>query len=248
MLLSSSLFFKNTWSFSGSTEIGPNKQHNEDSIAIDNNHQFAIVCDGVGGNRCGEVASKMACTYLSNALTNKAESSKTELKQIQLKSMLKSCHKYLLEHMQLHKETQGMATTLVLAFRHKKNATIAWAGDSRAYLLRNDKLIQLSQDHSFVAEKVAQGVFTEKEAEEHSLANLITSALGGSTNSLKHIGIETIKLKKNDRLILCTDGVYGYMAQAQLMNAAKISAHALTSQAIDNDTLDNCSAICIDIS
>lgn len=238
------------WQVEASSEIGPHKRVNEDNVCHSQNPTFAIVCDGVGGNACGEIASEMACNNLSKLLSTliseQGYAASSSVKT-SLKTLLRKCHNDLLRHMEQYAETKGMATTVVLAVRQGRYAHIAWAGDSRAYLLRDTNLTQITDDHSFVTEKVAQGIFTQEEAEIHPMANLITSSLGGAANSLKHIGVKTLKLKKRDRLILMSDGVYGYMNDNELLAAARQSAQALTQQAINNDTTDNCSAVCIDI-
>lgn len=232
------------WQLSASSETGPNKNNNEDAVYCDPANRFAIVCDGVGGNPHGELAAQMACSFLSNAF-NHLDLQKTERSVI--KETLRHCHAHLLQHMDEHPQTRSMATTVVLAIQHGKQAWVAWAGDSRAYLMSKNALAQISHDHSFVNEKISQGVLTEAEAASHPMANLITSSLGGSPRSLQHIGMKTVKLKKHDRLILCTDGVYAFMSDAELLASAQLSAERITAQAIENNTSDNCSAACIEV-
>jgi len=230
------------WQYSSSSEVGPHKDNNEDYLTYSEASNFAIVCDGVGSNGFGDLAAKMSCDFLSKKLQH---TQKIDRKKIT--ELLKECHKHLVEYMQVNPETKNMATTVVLAIKQKRQTLIAWAGDSRAYLLRNGQLQQITDDHSFVNEKVAQGVFTKKEAQEHDMANLITSSLGATQHSLRHIGVEKVKLEKHDKIILCTDGVHAYINEQEFIQASLKSAQALTMQAIKNNTNDNCSAICINI-
>lgn len=232
------------WHLSASSEIGPHKNSNEDAVYCDPDNRFAIVCDGVGGNPHGDLAAQMTCAFLGDALK---QLNVQTLNQTTIKSILRQCHAHLLEHMTIETQTQGMATTTVLAIQRGKQALIAWAGDSRAYLISKNSMTQISHDHSFVNEKISQGVLTEDEAANHPMANLITSSLGGSPRSLQHIGMKTVKLKKHDRLILCTDGVYAFMSADELLASAQLSAKGITAQAIHNNTSDNCSAVSIDI-
>ena len=235
------------WHIAGSSETGPQKTINEDVTFLDQQCNFAIVCDGVGGYGNGDVAAKMATEFLA-ALLQKYDA--TTLDKNQCKLMLRQCHAHLLAHMQTNPNTKHMATTVVMAIRQHNKAMVTWVGDSRAYLLRNKTLSQLSHDHSFVNEKVDQGILTKEEAQAHSMANLITSSLGATKQSLKHICIEIIRLKKHDKIILCTDGVHGYINQQELLAASKDnndSATALTTAAINNNTADNCSAVTINI-
>lgn len=229
------------WQANAETQTGPNKAGNEDSVSI--GPKVAVLCDGVGGHGNGNVASRMACDFLLDVLSGSKEDG---LEPQLLKQHLRSCHQHLLDHMEAHPSTKGMAATVVLALQQGNHCWLAWAGDSRAYLLRKGKLTQLSHDHSFVNEKVAQGVLSQEDAEQHPMAHLITSSLGGAPNSLRHIGIQQIPLRRKDRLILCSDGVYAYMSPEQFQQAAAKSAQTLVQQAINNNTADNASAICID--
>ncbi|MCK0154932.1 protein phosphatase 2C domain-containing protein [Alcanivorax sp. S6407] len=228
------------WQANAETQTGPNKAGNEDSVSI--GPGVAILCDGVGGHGNGDIASRLACDFLLEALSGNQD---TALEAHPLKQHLRRCHQHLLNYMEEHPRTNSMATTVVLALQQGNHCWLAWVGDSRAYLLRKGKLAQLSHDHSFVNEKVAQGVLSQEDAEQHPMAHLITSSLGGTPNSPRHIGIQQIPLRRKDRLILCSDGVYAYMSPEQFQQAAAKSAQALVQQAIDNNTADNASAICI---
>ena len=232
------------WQANACSKTGPNKEINEDHTLLDEAQGLAIVCDGVGGQGNGELASKMACEFLEQSIANHPALSEPGM---ELRQILRQCHQHLLSHMKEHPDTQGMATTVVLALQNGSHTWLTWAGDSRAYLLRKGKLTALTNDHSFVNEKVAQGILSEEEAASHPMAHLITSSLGGASNSLKRIGIEKISLRRGDRLILCSDGVYGYMSHDELRLNANQGADALVRQAINNDTFDNCSAIDIAI-
>lgn len=239
-----SLFFTLKWTLSSSSEIGPNRDHNEDSIFTHNQNalKIAIVCDGVGGNNAGELASAMCCQLLSEQLIQLPSS---KLNKQSLKQLIKNVHSQIVKNGNESASTKGMATTLVAYIQKGKQHYMVWAGDSRAYLLRHQQLSQLTQDHSFVADKVAQGIFTEEEAQNHHMASMITSSIGGSEKSLRHIGIASIIPKKDDKIILISDGVYGYITPEQITSAAQESATAITQLAINANTSDNCSAIVI---
>jgi serine/threonine protein phosphatase PrpC len=239
-----SLLFPLKWTLSSSSEVGPHRDHNEDSIFThhQNTLKIAIVCDGVGGNNAGEIASALCCQLLSEQLIQLPPS---KLNKQALKQLIKNVHSQIVKHGNEAASTKGMATTLVAYIQKGNQHYIAWAGDSRAYLLRHQQLSQLTQDHSFVAEKVAQGIFTEEEAQNHHMASMITSSIGGSEKSLRHIGIANISPKKGDKIVLLSDGVYGFITPEQIKNSAQISAAATTQLAINENTSDNCSAIVI---
>ncbi|WP_300526115.1 protein phosphatase 2C domain-containing protein [Alcanivorax sp.] len=230
------------WQSAASSETGPNKPLNEDCVLLNDTVELAIVCDGVGGHGNGDLASQLACKYLGDACSQQKPRDGEQLRQL-----IRQCHQHLLDHMQRSPDTAGMATTVVLALKTGNKIWMTWAGDSRAYLLRKGNLSQLTDDHSFVNEKVTQGILSREEAEHHPMAHLITSSLGGGINSLKRIGTRNLAIKPKDRLILCTDGVHAYMSEKAFEQAASQSAQTLVQQAIDNNTGDNCSAICIDM-
>ncbi len=234
--------FHHRWLMEADSQTGPHKADNEDRVTFYPDPALTILCDGVGGNRCGEVAAGMAADYLQQALLHMGC---RDLNDSLMLRLVRQTHEHLLQHMETDPGTEGMATTLVMAVQDGRHAWVVWAGDSRAYLLRNHELQALTRDHSFVAEKVDLGLLSEEEAAAHPLANLITSSLGGGHNSLKQIGCRRVRLHKGDRLLLCSDGVYSYLSDAELIEAGQQSAHALTARAIANHTHDNCSAICI---
>lgn len=237
------MFFNKKWTITGDSQCGPNRDHNEDSIVfktVKSGYSFAVVCDGVGGNNAGEVASSMACTHLSEMLSQQKQWERNSIKNI-----IRQTHNTLISHATNNPNTEGMATTLVMAIQQGKQAIIAWAGDSRAYLLSADKTLQqISDDHSFVSEKVAQGVLSKQEAEKHPMASMITSCLGGTEKSLRHIGFKIIDFEKGQKLILMSDGIYSAVSPEEIIsNAAQ--AEDLTACAIENNTSDNCSAVVI---
>ena len=168
--------------------------------------------------------------------------------QSDLKKIIQATHNTVVKQGEGNPAQQGMATTLVAYIQVGKQGWIVWAGDSRAYLIdHNQTLTQISQDHSFVNEKVLQGVLSEEEALNHPMASMITSSVGGTSKSLRHIGIKKVSPKKGNTLILVSDGVYGFISAQQIINGAQGSAHAITELAIKADTSDNCSAIVINL-
>lgn len=233
------------WHATLSSETGPNRPHNEDCALLQQNKPtaIAIVCDGVGGNNAGEVASQLCCTIFASQLKPK------HINPQGLKQAIKSTHQKVVEQGNLYEKTRGMATTLVAYIQNKHEHWIVWVGDSRAYLLnKENQLSQISDDHSFVAEKVAQGIFTQEEAEKHPMASMITSSIGGNEKGLRHIGIKAINPNKGDKIILVSDGVYGYIDMQQATKQGAQNAQQLTQLAIDANTSDNCSAILVEIS
>jgi serine/threonine protein phosphatase PrpC len=228
------------WCIDGDSKAGPVRDHNEDCIASceDVKRSYAIVCDGVGGHNAGEVASLQATDFLKQQLAALAEVSEPTLR-----ALLQQTHNLLCDAAEQDAALCQMATTVVLAVQSGRCIYIAWVGDSRAYHLRGDQLQQLTQDHSFVAEKIAQGVLTEEEASHHPMASTITSALGGKRKGLRHRGGMKLRPRRGDSIILMSDGVFGVLSEQGIVTAAKKGASAVTSAAIECGSQDNVSAV-----
>lgn len=235
-------FRKLKWQIDADSQAGPYRAHNEDNLVwrADAERCFAIVCDGVGGHNAGEIASLRTCNLLADAL-----SSLDKAEEATLQTILRQTHLALCDAADADPALRHMATTVVLSLQCGPWAWIAWVGDSRAYWQSGSALEQVTQDHSFVAEKVAQGILTLEEARAHPMASTITSSLGGTRNGLRHLGVKKLRLRRGDRLILMTDGVYCALPNEVLALTAREGAQALTARAIENGSRDNASAIVI---
>lgn len=207
---------------------------------------IALLADGVGSHQAGEVASNFVCEQLEHWFLSCAENAADSLDSQALHSAIVKTHELLYDSAQQVPAHRGMATTLALALQRGKKALVAWVGDSRIYHCRGGRLTQLSEDHSFVEEKVRQGVLTREEARSHPMANVITSCLG-AREALPHLGIRTVELKEGDYLVLVSDGVSGVLETAQIVPLLPFGAEALVNAAIAADSRDNCSAIVIDV-
>ncbi|MDR2714626.1 MAG: Stp1/IreP family PP2C-type Ser/Thr phosphatase [Coriobacteriales bacterium] len=184
--------------FGARTDVGCVREHNEDSFIAQ--APLYAVADGMGGHAAGEVASEIAIQMLSEkapgnynpeALANAVAQANSAIQRASIKGIGKS----------------GMGTTLTAALICGSRLLIAQVGDSRAYLLRNKELHQLTSDHSYVAELVAAGKITPEEAAVHPRRSIITRALGG--DSATEPDLFTMHVKVGDRLLLCSDGLTG---------------------------------------
>lgn len=201
-------------SFTKYSDIGLVRTNNEDycGVKFSDNGVLAVVCDGVGGNNGGEVASKLACEVLFNELYVSPG--------IDYEEKLKNS--IILANSEIQKKSKdspllsGMASTIVSAFI--KNNTIFWGhvGDSRIYSLINNELVQVTNDHSLVQEMVEKGFLTKEEAENHPKKNIITRALG--THDTVKVDTGQFKIKEEDKVLifLCTDGVSNVVDDEQL--------------------------------
>lgn len=237
------------------SETGPVRDHNEDSIAFsfpenDKHNLIAVVADGMGGHNAGEVASKMACDLLIDYC----------LKNWQQKAPEKLLHKAYMEAHQTivvagnsNSEQKGMGTTATSVIIHKNVCYIGHIGDSRAYLLRNGSLMQLSKDHTLVNQMYESGEITENERDHHPMKNVILQALGTTPTIQPQILSDGWAIMDGDRLFLCSDGVYDVLSKADiedllLMKQPEFALECLSATATARNVSDNFSALLITIS
>ncbi len=201
----------------GGTHKGIKRFNNQDDFAVSKepNQCWAVVCDGVGGANGGEVASRTACELISSALRRSITPSTTQSSIGN--SIISACAGANAEIYYTQKERlalRGMGTTVVGAVVQNGLATIFWAGDSRAYLLRNQTLTQLTTDHTVVQHLVDMGKLSPKDALDHPDRNHITRALGVEREVRIEFYIHSID--QDDHILLCSDGVYNYMEPNEL--------------------------------
>lgn len=191
------------------TDIGKIRDNNQDAYYISQKEDrfLFIIADGMGGHKAGETASNMAIDIISNSLKDLLENLVIGDKEIQDKiknAIYEANNKIYIKSME-DEEFSGMGTTVTLAYVTDKNIFIGHAGDSRAYVLKNDILSQITNDHSLVEELIRNGSISKEEARHHPQRNIITRAVGTSNE------IETdliVRPKNKDEiLLLCTDGL-----------------------------------------
>lgn len=161
-----------------------------------------LVCDGVGGSEKGEVASRLVCTEVFNALVGRALFSDEDI-QAAIAKAQRSIDEYIADH---HIE-QTMATTMTLVGFEEAGAVLAHVGDSRIYHVRGSQILYRTEDHSLVNELVAQSLITEEEARNHPQKNVITKAISGTDLQLVPSVHRTADIEPGDYFFLCTDGV-----------------------------------------
>ena len=164
---------------------------------------------------------------------------------------MKKANKTIYQAAQLSQENAGMATTVVLLHLINGYAYIVNVGDSRAYICRDGRISQITEDHTYVNELVKEGSITKEQAEIHPQKNMITRALGGEEKILPDFyRLETMK---NDIIILCTDGLSGELSAEEIcgLTAASNSMSALSKNLVQkangNGGHDNITVICLKI-
>lgn len=172
-----------------------------------------FVADGMGGHLAGEVASKMALDIVSTEYFK--PSNKGSLEKI-LAHAFKEANRQIYEHADKHAECDGMGTTCTALVLLGDVLYYAHSGDSRAYLYRNDLLTRITEDHTYVQELVNKGELSPAEARKHPHRNILTSAMGTSTEFRVDTGKWPVKIEKDDRLLICTDGLHDALDEHEI--------------------------------
>ena len=192
----------------GKTDVGRVRQENQDDYRageLPGGAVWALVCDGMGGAKGGREASQGACNVIENFFQEQYAQCGAGQEEPFLKKALLYANRFVFQKAAHEEALAGMGTTAVCALVRSGNVYLCHAGDSRAYLIRDGKLTQLTHDPSYVQELVDCGTITEEEAEHHPQKNIITKALG--VDYRLEPEFTAAKLKREDRLLLCTDGL-----------------------------------------
>jgi PPM family protein phosphatase len=203
------------------------------------------IADGMGGHQRGEVASNLAVETVREMFGEDPGADAALL----LKQAFRRANERIYENGHALGEDAMMGTTLVVAATRGKYATIASIGDSRAYLIRANRVNQITQDHSLVAEQVAQGAMSAEEARESPHRNILIHALGHRAKLDSRMpSVFEITLLPEDRLLLCTDGFYDVASDEDLLQLTlgdepQEAAQTLVNTAVERGATDNVTAI-----
>ncbi len=194
------------------TDTGRKRSNNQDACAVLKKGDWLLmaVADGVGGNLCGEIASRLAIQTLQKGLEQtESLDPKTFLSQA-----ASNANQAIRNYVTQHPECKGMATTLTAALVHFPEAHLLQIGDSRAYLLREGTLRRLTEDHTLVGKMVKEGLLSKEEARTHPKRHVIINALGISPD--QRSDYFSVKLKPNDQILLCSDGLYDEISEDEI--------------------------------
>ena len=200
------------------SDTGKVREVNEDSVAVlkrPNGLLLAIVADGMGGHKAGDVASKMTVDQLSQYfLKDEAVSFLTlDSKRKWLSERIQTVNRVVFEHSLANSECKGMGTTLIAALIDDKESILCHIGDSRAYLI-NGGINQITRDHSYVNVLVDSGEITQEEAEEHPKKNWIVRALGTEAEIEREM--ISFSFAEASYLLICSDGLSNKIPKEEL--------------------------------
>ena len=224
------------------TNVGRSRSHNEDAVVAQ--PPIFAVADGLGGHEAGEVASDIAIQKLIAAAPKKPDRGA-------LDRAVRAANHAVLKAVESGKGKSGMGTTMTAAVIGEGRIVLAQVGDSRAYLLRRSRLMQVTEDHSIVAAMVRSGSLTAEQAQRHPQRNVITRALG--TEAGMPVDTYEYETLRGDRWLLCSDGLTSMVPNSRIEEilcaepTPALAAERLIQAANDAGGLDNISVVVIDI-
>lgn len=243
------------------THTGMVRSHNEDAISADGGVGLAVLADGMGGYNAGEVASGIAVALITAEMrqaipkTNLHALSQEEgdLQAVRmLKGVVTKTNTSIFESANSQPQYAGMGTTLVVALFRDNRVSVAHIGDSRLYRMRNERLDQITRDHSLLQEQIDSGMLSKEAARRSQNKNLVTRALGIEPEVEPEI--HTYDAQPGDIYLLCSDGLNDMVEDEDIeltLNAMgsnlPLAANQLVQMANDNGGRDNISVILVKI-
>jgi len=241
------------------SDIGRVRKNNEDCLQVEPALNLCVLSDGMGGEAHGEVASQLAVqtvighcrivAKLQDAPFLGERRSDLSERTNHLACAIRMANRAVFEMADSNPEQKGMGATVVAAWIDDRRLSLAHVGDSRAYLLRQGVLDQLTADHSLVAEKVRIGIMTPQEANESELQSVLTRAVGAAESV--EVDADEQVLSEGDVLLLCSDGLTRMVNDSGIANtltssaSAQAAADRLIELANEGGGVDNVSAIVV---
>lgn len=234
----------------GNSDVGRKRIANEDAYrfgTFDDGTAWAVVCDGMGGVHGGKIASSTAIDMVSQKI-RKCYNPSMSISSVEnlLLSSITTANCIVFDRGAGDSELEGMGTTIVAAIVKNGDACIAHVGDSRAYIISDGKIELITKDHSLVQEMLDMGQITQDEFANHPRKNIITRAMG--VDEKIEIEFNIAQFKKDDVLLLCTDGLSGLVNKQELLEIYNNTDFGTLSDkyieaANDNGGVDNITAV-----
>ena len=224
------------------THVGLRRDLNEDTYYGDSELGLWLVADGMGGHESGEVASALA----RDAIVREVRSGAS------LSAAIRAADTEITRASRRRNDALPMGTTIVAAHIVGTRFEVAWVGDSRVYVWRDNALAQLSQDHSYVQELIAGGTITQEQARSHPHRNVVTQALG--VTDARGLNVETMtgELRTGMQLLLCSDGLTEDVDDARIAEVLAMSdcsaqecVDTLVAAALDGGGTDNITVVLV---
>jgi serine/threonine protein phosphatase PrpC len=234
---------------SSQSDIGCLRQNNEDSFGywepeddelFRRKGRLAVVADGMGGYEGGQEASRLAVETVMSVYRDFAGDDP----QAALNEALRTAHEHIREYSFAHPELRGMGTTCTAAAIVQRALYYVHVGDTRLYRIRDGQITKVTRDHSYVGRLVEAGMISPQEAEHHPQRNILTAALGSNPELIMDSPGHPEPLLPDDVLLICSDGLWGQVSDAELLDAvenhsAEQASHKLIELARERGGPDN---------
>ena len=245
------------WTAYGRTDRGLIRRTNQDTFLVDNRHRLWAVADGMGGQQGGEVASRLVMDTLADfapTLRENVPNSSTREEDVatfRLTTMVEQAHDVVLAHAGRSPSLEGMGTTLVLA--HFLNFSeprliVVNVGDSRAYVVRNRTITQITRDHTLIEEQIREGRLSPDEASRHPDRHVLTRAMGLGPTAAYDVFVHDVI--DGDLLLLCSDGLTKMLSDERTLDTVLPHRHspphavqALIETALKQGGIDNVTVV-----
>lgn len=231
--------------FASKCDVGTQRENNEDYYYVPKEGKpdnLFMVADGMGGYNAGEVASQAVVKYVIDELC-----SKDNINIDAIRLAMKGANRKIVKMAAQESEYEGMGTTLTVALVEDGAAYIAHVGDSRAYLIHGERIIQVTKDHSFVQKLLDEGVINKEQSENHPYKNVITRAIG--VNNVLRIDSFETPFDKGDIILLCSDGLYKHIEDDEmrivLQAGIETGVEKLVELANERGGTDNITAVAV---
>lgn len=219
--------------FAAKTDVGLKRKVNEDCVYVNEATGLCAVADGMGGHSAGDVASRMVIDIIEESFSDFEPTDDESIREA-INETIQLANYAVKTSASQNPEQRGMGSTITLLFFHDTKYYIAQVGDSRAYLIRDNQIFQITEDHSLVQQELEKGLITEEEAESHVFKNIITRAVG--IKDEVEVDFYSDSTQNGDLLLLCSDGLTN-----------KVSNIDILKEITSGNTLDNIASSLIEL-
>lgn len=240
----------NLW---GVSDVGAVRTQNQDAYFVtepDAKTPFAVVCDGMGGAKAGNVASTVAVESFVATLTEGLAMTGATVEQLLLQAVDRA-NELVRYRSEVDKDCQGMGTTLVAALVDGPLVRLVNVGDSRGYRIGPEGIVQVTRDHSVVEDLVERGEITHEQARSHPKKNLITRALGAEEEV--QADLYTLERREGELILLCSDGLSNVVTDQEMLfelvhgGPAQGGCRRLLDLALSRGAPDNVTAVLMEL-
>jgi serine/threonine protein phosphatase PrpC len=233
------------WNSAAITDVGKVRKINEDACADRGDIGLWVAADGMGGHDAGDLASQAIIESLKQIGICERLSEFVD----EVEDRLLEVNRRLIDEAATREEATTIGSTVVVLLARQHHCACLWAGDSRAYRLRNGHMQAISQDHSQVEEMIEQGLLLREDAESHPAANVITRAVGASEDLF--VDVELHALQDGDRYLLCSDGLFKEVSEQEISEHMQSGScqelcQDLIQLALERGSRDNVTVLAVD--